>query len=167
MTVYNSKSKDWTDIYFTPIYAIKPLFQFISKDWIVWEPAVGNGAIANYLARQGLQVFGTDINKGYDFLTYAPTHINCIITNPPFSLKTEFLERAFTLDLPFALLVPCDTLVSKRRFKSFKDKKIQLIIPNKRIVFDRIDGGKSCPNVSTMWLTYKFNLPSDIIFVEI
>lgn len=167
MPVYNTKSKNWTDVYFTPTYAIKPLIQFIPKDWIVWEPAVGNGAISNYLAGQGLQVFGTDISNGYDFLTYAPSHVNCIITNPPFSLKTEFLERAFSLNLPFALLVPCDTLVSKRRFKTLKDKKIQLIVPNKRIVFDKIDGGKSCPNVSTMWLCHKLNLPQDIFFVEL
>lgn len=167
MPVYNTKSKNWTDVYFTPTYAVKPLVQFIPKDWIVWEPAVGNGAIANYLAGQGLQVFGTDINNGYDFLTYSPSHVNCIITNPPFSLKTEFIERAFTLDLPFALLVPCDTLVSKRRFKILKDKKIQLIVPDKRIIFRTIDDKSTRPNTNTLWLCHKLNLPQDILFVEL
>lgn len=167
MPVYNSKSKDSTDLYFTPAYAIKPLIPFIDKEKIVWEPAAGNLSIANYLAMEGIQVIATDISTGHDFLTTNLSLYSYIITNPPYSLKTEFLERCFFFDKPFALLVPCDILVGKRRFQSLKGRHVQLIVPNKRIVFGRADGKKSCPNVSTMWLTYGMNLPNDIIFVEV
>ena len=50
------------------------------------------------------QVVNTHINNGQDFFN---TYIDCdyIISNPPYSLKGEVLERLFKIDKPFAMLV--------------------------------------------------------------
>lgn len=70
----------------------------------VWEPAVGDGAMANVLKARGYHVIPSDIiNRGYpgtmvlDFLqTVAqPGHMPvAIVTNPPFSLGAKFIEHA-------------------------------------------------------------------------
>ena len=53
------------------------------------------------------------------FLTCAPPPFNCIITNPPFSIKEKFLARCYQLGKPFALLMPITTFDSRERRKLF------------------------------------------------
>lgn len=72
----------------------------------ILEPCVGMGHIADVLERHGKHVSGIDIvDRGYpdtvinDFLTVptlAPVfYFDTVITNPPFSLAVEFIERSF------------------------------------------------------------------------
>ncbi|HYH02973.1 MAG TPA: class I SAM-dependent methyltransferase, partial [Bacillota bacterium] len=94
------------DDFQTPPQAVAPLLPYLNKDWVIWECAAGKGYVAEYLKSKGYAVISTDIKKGKDFLKYAPEKFDCIITNPPYSLKQEFLQRAFELGKPFAFLLP-------------------------------------------------------------
>lgn len=58
-----------------------------------------------------------------------------IITNPPYSLKNEFLERCYEYDKPFALLLPLTALEGKQRNELYKEYGIELIVLDKRINF--------------------------------
>ena len=82
------------DDFQTPPEALVPLLPFLKKDWTIWECASGKGNLSNYLKKQGFKVISTDILTGKDFLSYEPKQYDCIITNPPYALKQEFLERA-------------------------------------------------------------------------
>jgi hypothetical protein len=47
------------------------------------------------LWRAGFDVVGSDITQGMDFLGQAPeTGVSAIITNPPYALVRELIERA-------------------------------------------------------------------------
>ena len=47
----------------------------------------------------GFDVVGSDITQGVDFLGQAPeTGVSAIITNPPYALAREFIERALHFD---------------------------------------------------------------------
>lgn len=150
-----------TDEIYTPAYALNPLLPYLKREWKIWECAYGKGALVNHLKSQGFNVVG----NGEDFLQY---EIDCdvIITNPPYSLKEEFLERAYIIGKPFAFLLPLTALEGKSRGKLYHKYGIQLIIPNKRINFITPNNGKSSW-FATAWFTWKLGLPKDLIFVEL
>lgn len=91
---------------------------------------------------------------------------DCLITNPPYSLKDEFLAKAFEYGKPFAFLLPLTTLEGIKRGKMFREKEIQMIIPDKRINFI-IPSKKSSSWFATAWFCYKLNLPKQLNFIEV
>ena len=109
---------------------------------------------------------GSDILTGVDFLTSKMEPFDCIVTNPPFSLKDRFLERCYDLGKPFALLLPLTALEGKDRQSLYKKYGIQLIIPDSRINFYTPDGKNSGSWFLSAWYTWKMNLPHDINFVD-
>lgn len=160
------------DDFQTPKEALDILIPYLNKDWKIWECASGKGNLVNALEQKGFDVLATDIIHGFDFVNHALAEdrkfkIDCIITNPPFSLKTEFIKRCFELNKPFALLLPLTTLESEKRQVFFRKHKIQLIIPNKRYNFETPSGKGSGSWFATAWFCYKMNLPNDLNFVEV
>jgi len=170
----NNPKKFWSerekfaepDECYTPENAIFPLLPFLSKENMIWDCAFGSGLLAEHFNKHGFNVVGI---KNYDFLKEDSDKIanfDIIITNPPYSQKDKFLERAFEINKPFAFLLPLTALEGIKRSKMFKDKNIQLIIPNRRINFV-IPSKKSSSWFATAWFCYKLNLPKDLMFVEL
>jgi hypothetical protein len=98
------------DFYPTPAKCTHDLLARVNFHWNVWEPAVGDGAIAEVLKSNQFQkferVYTSDIHDyGYpmdeqrDFLTAQKQHYDFdnIITNPPFKIATEFVHRALKI----------------------------------------------------------------------
>lgn len=108
-------TKDFIDFYPTcPEAVISLLANETFEDGVVWECAVGDGAIAKVLEKCGEFVVSSDLyDYGYpfcydsnlDFLkdVSKPNYIEIaartkhIITNPPFSLANKFAERGIEL----------------------------------------------------------------------
>ena len=153
----------------TPPEALKPLLPYLKKEWVIWECANGNGNLSTELIKQGFEVIATDIKVCcFNFLTEKPeVGWDCIITNPPFSLKQEFLERCYQLGTPFALLLPLTTFETKKRQKLFKKYGVQVIFFDKRINFETPSGNGSGSWFASAWFTYGLNLPKDLNFVEL
>jgi hypothetical protein len=149
----------------TPCEALYPLIPYIRKDWIVWECANGEGNLTMELKRLKYQVIDTDILTGNDFLKWQPDKYDCIITNPPYSLKQEFLERCYQLGKPFALLVPLTTFETPKRQALFKKYGVQVIFFDKRINFTTPSKEGSGAWFATAWFTWGLNLPKDLNFV--
>lgn len=88
------------DHYDTPTYTTRSLLGVHKIKYPVLEPCAGNLAIANML-NKGL-VTTNDINPesqstfNYDYLNYSfkGSHINTVITNPPFNIAQQIIERA-------------------------------------------------------------------------
>jgi len=151
---------------YTPEEAILPLLPYLKKEWIIWDCAFGSGRLAEHLEKKGFIVVGY---KDDDFLDDGEVFLNkfdFICTNPPYSKKDEFLKRALEIGKPFAFLLPLTTLEGIKRGKMFREKEIQLIIPNKRINFE-IPSCKKSSWFATAWFCYKLNLPKQLNFVEI
>ena len=98
-----------------------------------------------------------------DFLNgYSPAH-DVIITNPPFSIRDDFLRKAYGLGKPFAFLLPLETLAGISRRPLFADNGIQLLIPDRRIDYIRADGKTSACHFPTAWFCWHL-LPQPLIF---
>lgn len=135
--------------YYTPEWAIMPLLQIIPREWHIYEPCRGNGDIENFFKKNGYNASGSDIEEGKDFLAplFSLPDFDCIVTNPPYNLKTEFLQRCIELEKPFALLMPTSTFHTEARFKMLAEYDIKIIsFLGKRISFlkagEREENGK-------------------------
>ena len=165
-TAWSKRKKfDQPDECYTPEYAINPLLPYLKEGWTIWDCAFGSGRLAEHFNKKGFNVVGID----YDFIKKDSDEVasfDVIITNPPYSLKDKFLKRCFEIGKPFALLLPLTTLEGMKRSEMFRDKNIQMIIPNRRINFE-IPSGKKSSWFATAWFCWKLNLPNQLNFVEL
>ena len=90
------------DFYPTLHWGTQALLVLEKFDGIIWEPACGDGAMSEVLKSNGYEVISSDkFNYGYeivgeqDFLTSEDEpKVDNIVTNPPFKLGQEFVEKA-------------------------------------------------------------------------
>ena len=163
--------KGMSDDFQTPFEALKPLMPYLKKEWVIWECACGKGNLVKGLMDRGFSVIGTDLFYDFgrepfrDFLTDTPSKpFDCIITNPPFKYKQQFLERCYKLGKPFALLLPLTTFETEKRQKLFRDNGLEVIFMPKRINFETPSGKGSGSWFATAWFTNGLNIEKQFIF---
>ena len=87
------------------------------------------------LKENGFKVIHTS-KREIDFLKdKANFEFDVIITNPPYSLKNEFLKKCYEYQKPFMLLLPLTALEGKERNKLYRKYGIEVIVLDKRINF--------------------------------
>jgi len=147
---------------------VKALLPFIPKNWRIWESACGTGNIVKTLEEEGFDVIGTDILHGFDFLSplAATPEFDCVLTNPPYSVKDDWLDRCYALEKPFALLMPITALGEQYRFKLYKKHGIQLVLLPERVNFETPSGEGSGAWFYCAWFCHGLTLPSQIAFAE-
>lgn len=158
------------DEFYTPYYAIKPILKYINPNSTIWCPFdTEESLFVKTLEAEGHDVIATHIVYGEDFFE---TNMECdyIISNPPYSKKTEVLERLFEIDIPFAMLLGVVGLFeSQRRFDMFKYNEFEIMYMNRRVdyfkSFDEIKPSKN-PPFSSVYIC-KDILPQQIVFEEI
>jgi hypothetical protein len=111
---FSRKSK--SDDFETPYSMTQQLFENeIFDDRPVLEPACGNGAISKILEKKFSTVISSDVERCFitsDFYDY-----KYIITNPPFSLWDDFVEKAKAVATEkFAFLGRIEFLTGLKRF---------------------------------------------------
>lgn len=155
------------DELFTPQEAIEMILDFIPFSIsTIWEcTATAESKIVEVLKKSNYNVITSHIKTNQNFLTYKPDNFDLIITNPPYSLKNEFLQRAFEINKPFMFLLPITALEGFKRSEMYRRNPIQLIIPNKRFNFKPEKNSSAW--FATAWFTYKLNLKKDLNFVSI
>ncbi|HVO28861.1 MAG TPA: class I SAM-dependent methyltransferase [Candidatus Paceibacterota bacterium] len=150
----------------TPPAALESLYPYLKKDWLIWEPACGKGNLVNALAEHGYSVRATDITGGIDFLTIPPAPFDCIITNPPYSLKQQFLERCYELGRPFALLLPITAFETEKRQALFRKYGVEVVFLPKRLNFETPSGKGAGSWFATMWITNGLNIHKELTFSQ-
>ena len=154
------------DDFQTPPGALAPLLPYLNKDWVIWECASGKGNLDNRFDEFGYKVVASDILTGKDFLTHPPEFCHCIITNPPFKYKQQFLERCYEIGKPFALLLPLTTFETKKRQELFKKYGLEVIFFDKRINFETPNKVEnSSVWFATAWFTHGLNIGKEMTFV--
>ena len=152
------------DDYMTPKHAWEDIEHHIPKDKVIWEAFMGDGKSGQYLRELGFEV----IHEAIDFFENNKGDI--VVSNPPFSKAKSILRRLKELDKPFILIMPCSKICTQYAREYFKNE-IQIIIPKKRIHFDKqIDGEtpkgwKDCCNFDCFYYCYKMNLENDITWI--
>lgn len=149
------------DEFYTPEYAIKPLLKYIPSNVTVWECCdFGKSEITRLLKEHGCEVISTGKNE--NFFEYKPEkHFDMIITNPPYSLKDEFIKKCYEWGKPFCLLLPITALEGKKRGEMFRSHGIEILVFDKRVEFQ-----KGSVWFNTSWFCNNV-LPEKLIFEEL
>lgn len=138
------------DVYETPEIVVKKLLDIIpidpSKTYL--EPCKASGRIYHYLP-EGSQ--WAEIREGVDYLTTSFNPVDFIITNPPFSLAQEFIEKALTEAKVVVMLLRINFLGSFKR-KGFwkKNKPTSLLVLSPRPSFTG-QGTDGCEYAFFVW----------------
>lgn len=123
------------DELYTPYYASEPLMKYIPANKIVWCPFDKEwSSFVQLLIQNGNKVIYSHIDNYLDFFKYEPDEYDIIISNPPFSIKDQVIERLYSLGKPFAILLPINSLQGVKRYEYFKNG-IQLLAFDQRIGF--------------------------------
>lgn len=171
------------DEYYTPAYAIYALVDYIrafsrklDHEVVIWCPFdTKDSYYVRIFKEKGFKVIHSHISEGKDFFDLSEDKefvkgIDLIISNIPFSIKTEIFERLFELDIPFAVLTTTIGLFDhKKRWKLFKNNKFEIMWFSRRIRFFQTMGDESTllnPPFTTSYVCHNF-LERDNEFVEI
>ena len=153
------------DDYMTPKTAWENIIEYITKDKVIWEAFYGDGRSGEYLRELGFNVIHEDV----DF--YENNLGEIVVSNPPFSQSKKVMDRFLELDKPFIIIFPASKICTSY-MRAWKDKGLQIIIPKKRIHFQKqIDGVipdnyKSSCNFDCFYYCYKMELDKDIIWLD-
>ena len=130
---------------------------YIPNNKVIWSPFYCDGKQKGYFEEMGFDI----IHEDEDF--FLNNKGDVIIDNPPFSKIKEICVRLKELEKPFILIMPNHTFMYKRFQRPFQDN-LQIIIPNKRIKFNKNDEKSNLP-FDCYYFCYKMNLPKDLIFI--
>lgn len=115
------------DTYETPEWAVKCLFDLvpIRDGWTYMEPCRSSGRFYNELP---LGSAWGEIREGVDYLNTPYSRVDCIITNPPYSLAQEFVEKAHNDADVVIMLLRMGFLESMRREDFWKKYPLDNLI---------------------------------------
>ena len=94
---------------YTPAYAVKPIIKYIqqykdydwafnmTRDFTIWCPfdTTESEFVKQISKMWGVKVVHSHIAEEKDFFKYEPEHWDIIVSNPPFTNKRKYFERAF------------------------------------------------------------------------
>ena len=159
------------DFYPTPVGFTQALVDLVDIPDRVWECACGDGAMAKVLIAAGSEVYSTDLfDHGYgdiggDFLTAPlPEGIRSVVTNPPFFLALEFVERGlYWMEQGktefLALLLPIHFAGSLKRwdrlFSHPGKRPSKVLVISNRMVLTGADGKRHSSNFNHCWYVWE------------
>lgn len=135
----------------------------IPKDKILWEAFMKDNwssTSAITLRELGHNVVG---DATIDFFDEPPEY-DILVSNPPYSIKKKIFEHLAVLGKPFIMIVPVSTL-TKQFVKVLDRDKVQMVIPSKRLQFQKAGVPMSRCWFDTCFLFYDINLKRDITFI--
>ena len=153
---------------YTPDYAVKPILKYIPEGATVWCPFDTEASEFVRLISKKNKVIKSHLDDGQDFLQWQPSEDwDVIVSNPPFSNKRKFFERALSFNKPFALIMTNTWLNDSTPKILFHDKDLQLLMFDKRMEFNQSDGKVNNKiTFSSSYYCWNF-LPKQIIMEEL
>ena len=125
---------------YTPDYGVKPILKYIPEDAVVWCPFdTQESEFVKQIEKQN-EVTYSHIGTGRDFFEYEPFEWDVMVSNPPFTNKRKYFERALSFNKPFALIMTNTWLNDSAPKQLFMDKDLQLLMFDKRMKFISPDG---------------------------
>ena len=125
---------------YTPDYGVEPILKYIPEGDIVWCPFdKEDSQFVIQISKQN-KVIRSHIDIGQDFFDYEPHAWDIIVSNPPFTDKRKFFERALSFNKPFALIMSNTWLNDSTPKILFHDRDLQLLMFDKRMEFNQSDG---------------------------
>lgn len=152
---------------YTPDYAVDAILEFIPENKIIWCPFdTEESEFVKQISKQNPLMY-SHISTGQDFFNYEPDNWDIIISNPPFTNKRKYFERALSFNKPFALIMSNTWLNDSAPKQLFKNKDLQLLMFDKRMKFISPDGRLNNKiTFSSSYYCWNF-LPKQIIMKEL
>jgi hypothetical protein len=123
--------KGGNDVVMTPDpLALDIVKHFQPYGWKCLEPCKGEGAFMRAFESCGINADWCEIREGKDFFQYSG-HVDWIITNPPFSILTNFLEHSLKVADNIVFICLGNAMFFKKRIRLIKQAKFGF----KEIVF--------------------------------
>lgn len=152
------------DFYPTPPDVTHALMRFLDfRPITIWEPACGDGAMADVLKTYAHNVICTDLRDtgygegGIDFLSER-RDCDAIITNPPFNLSEDFIRHALTQAGTVAMVLKSQYWHAKKRSALFQEFPPAYVLPltwRPDFLFDtRKPGDKVGPTMEVHWTVW-------------
>jgi hypothetical protein len=132
----NSGDRRALDHYPTPPDVTVALMEFLKlPPCRIWEPAAGQGAMSEVLKKYGHIVTSSDIkfndyvDFATDYLVMKPIPADAIITNPPFNLSSDFIEKAIGEAKVVAMVLKSQYWHAKKRSELFEKHPPAWVLP--------------------------------------
>jgi hypothetical protein len=163
---FKKSMKSNKDEMYTPPILVKPIIEYIPKDKTIWCPFDTESSEYVIQFRQsGYKVIYSHLIYNQNFFYYEPDEpYDYIISNPPFSVKLDILERLYKLGKPFAMLLGLPILNYQEigNFFHRMNSDLELLIFDKKVSFDgntsSFNTSYFCRNVLKDKLQF-YNLP--------
>lgn len=110
---------------------------------VVWDPFVAPGSASQRFIAQ--RAHSPAVELAWELTTHDDVRdagVQYIVTNPPFSNKSEVLRKLLYLGLPFVVILPTATMQRVFMQEFFKDGNWRIMIPNRFLRFHV--GGQRC-----------------------
>jgi len=147
---------------YTPYYAVKPILKYLKPNSKIWCPFDKEwSAFVVSLKENGHDVYFSHIEDGGDFFNFEKEFVqkfDYIISNPPYSIKDQVLEKLYFYDVSFLMLMPVPSLQSAKRVSLFKKYGLELIIFDKRVNYHQnndLVNVKKGNHFGSMYFCYK------------
>jgi hypothetical protein len=165
LTNASSPRRSSTDFYPTPPNVTLALLNYLKlpTGTRIWEPACGEGHMANVFKYRGFEVVSTDLYyRGYgqggkDFLHTDFIYCDWIITNPPFSLSEAFIRRCIKQGKPFALLFKSQFWHAAKKRKLFEAYRPEAVLPlswRPNFLFAQTERKSGSPLMEVCWTVW-------------
>jgi len=112
------------DLYETPEYTIQSLMNVLDLTNVTTflEPCVASGNIMKFIPAR-IKRFFAEISKGINYLIIKKKKVDLIITNPPYSLATKFLDKSLQEAGSVWYLLRINFLESEKRVEWWQGKE--------------------------------------------
>lgn len=169
-------SSGGNDECYTPKHGVIPILKYIilyqqklNRDITVWCPfdTWKSEFVIEISKLNNVKVVFSHMNLGKDFFLYEPEEWDLIISNPPFTNKRKYFERALSFNKPFGLIMTNTWLNDSAPKQLFKDKDLQLLMFEQRMKFTNPDGRENNKiTFSSSYYCYDF-LPKQLIMEKL
>jgi hypothetical protein len=133
LSIAGRKRNDGIDFYQTPKVATLKLLEKETFNGSIIEPCSGQGAIAKVLEGKGYHVTSCDIRndddvygeKGIDIFSLQQDSFSNVITNPPYFIGKEVVEKSLEIATDkVCMLLKLTFLESAKRYSFFKSSPL-------------------------------------------
>lgn len=133
------------DEYYTPAYAVYPLLNYLKANSTIYCPFdKEESQFVQVFRKFGFNVINGHIETGQDFFLVDVPKCDYIISNPPYSLKTQVFKRLYETGVPFAMLINFQGIFDHRkRFEMFKNNRVEMLWLNPRVEFIKLNENKA------------------------
>jgi len=148
-----------SDECYTPCDQVLPILEYLNKDKTYYEATSG---ISSQIL-DGFKKYNYNIvpSNNKNFFQCSPDDVyDGIITNPPYSIKDDFIKYCYALKKPFALFLPVASMQGGKRGQMFMEYGMSCLVYNYRVDFT----GGGAPPFGNAWFMWGWDkMPSNTI----